>query len=240
MEVHPDKTRIIEFGRFALENRRARGQGKPETFAFLGFTHIFGRTRQVLAADPAAHHSRAAERQAQAGQGQPVPDAAPADPEQGLYLRLVLNGFYNYAVPTNFRALNAFYHLLCTGGASFGDEPAAQADVAEDDAACGSLAAQPEAAAPLSRRAVGRHDPRWEPGALAAHAGICAGGGEQSPSLPRQWTFQSLTNYMNVVDVAWKILSSLWRSPPPRSSHTPDLRAPGVAGSCSRTPTGST
>jgi RNA-directed DNA polymerase len=46
LELHPDKTRIIEFGRFALENRRARGQGKPETFAFLGFTHIFGRTRQ--------------------------------------------------------------------------------------------------------------------------------------------------------------------------------------------------
>jgi hypothetical protein len=46
LEVHPDKTRIIEFGRFALENRRARGQGKPETFAFLGLTHIFGRTRE--------------------------------------------------------------------------------------------------------------------------------------------------------------------------------------------------
>ena len=46
LEVHPDKTRIIEFGRFALENRRARGQGKPETFAFLGFTHIYGRSRQ--------------------------------------------------------------------------------------------------------------------------------------------------------------------------------------------------
>ena len=46
LELHPDKTRIIEFGRFALENRRARGQGKPETFAFLGFTHIFGRTQQ--------------------------------------------------------------------------------------------------------------------------------------------------------------------------------------------------
>jgi hypothetical protein len=40
LELHPDKTRIIEFGRFACENGRARGQGKPETFAFLGFTHI--------------------------------------------------------------------------------------------------------------------------------------------------------------------------------------------------------
>jgi RNA-directed DNA polymerase len=46
LELHPDKTRIIEFGRFAHEDRRARGQGKPETFAFMGFTHIFGRTRE--------------------------------------------------------------------------------------------------------------------------------------------------------------------------------------------------
>src|SRR5919106_2567310 len=46
LELHPDKTRIIEFGRFAHQNRRTRGQGKPETFAFLGFTHICGRTRQ--------------------------------------------------------------------------------------------------------------------------------------------------------------------------------------------------
>jgi hypothetical protein len=44
LELHPDKTRIMAFGRFALENRRARGQGTPGTFAFLGFTHIFGRT----------------------------------------------------------------------------------------------------------------------------------------------------------------------------------------------------
>ena len=65
-------------------------------------------------------------------------------------------------------------------------QPAAQADVAEDDADRGALAAQSEVAAPLSRLAVRRHDPRWEPGALAAHAGICAGGGEQSPSLPRR------------------------------------------------------
>jgi hypothetical protein len=47
--------------------------------------------------------------------------------------------------------------------------------VAQDDADRGALAAQPEATAPLSRLAVRRHDPRWEPGALAAHAGICAG-----------------------------------------------------------------
>ena len=43
LELHPDKTRRIEFGRFAEENRRRRGEGKPETFDFLGFTHISGK-----------------------------------------------------------------------------------------------------------------------------------------------------------------------------------------------------
>jgi RNA-directed DNA polymerase len=55
LELHPDKTRIIEFKRFALENRRGRGQGKPETFAFPGFTHIFGRTREGRRLIPVVH-----------------------------------------------------------------------------------------------------------------------------------------------------------------------------------------
>ena len=45
LSLHPDKTRLIEFGRFAAANRERRGLGKPETFNFLGFTHICGRTR---------------------------------------------------------------------------------------------------------------------------------------------------------------------------------------------------
>jgi RNA-directed DNA polymerase len=47
LELHPEKTRLIEFGRFAAENRKARGQGKPETFDFLGFIHICGSTRKT-------------------------------------------------------------------------------------------------------------------------------------------------------------------------------------------------
>ena len=43
LELHPDKTRRIEFGRFAEENRRRRGEGKPATFDFLGLTHISGK-----------------------------------------------------------------------------------------------------------------------------------------------------------------------------------------------------
>src|SRR6185436_15140600 len=47
LRLHPDKTRLLEFGRFAAERRRRRGVGKPETFDFLGFTHICGRTRRT-------------------------------------------------------------------------------------------------------------------------------------------------------------------------------------------------
>lgn len=46
LSLHPDKTRLIEFGRFAAQDRARRGLGKPETFNFLGFTHSSGRSRK--------------------------------------------------------------------------------------------------------------------------------------------------------------------------------------------------
>ena len=46
LELHPDKTRLIEFGRFAIKDRRQRGLGKPETFDFLGFTHYCAKDRK--------------------------------------------------------------------------------------------------------------------------------------------------------------------------------------------------
>jgi RNA-directed DNA polymerase len=46
LELHADKTRLIEFGRFAAQNRKRRGRGKPETFTFLGFTHYCGTRRK--------------------------------------------------------------------------------------------------------------------------------------------------------------------------------------------------
>ena len=45
LELHPEKTRLLEFGPFAAEHRRRAGKGKPETFNFLGFTHICGKKR---------------------------------------------------------------------------------------------------------------------------------------------------------------------------------------------------
>jgi hypothetical protein len=100
-------------------------------------------------------------------------------PEQGRYLRLVLNGFYNYyAVPDQLPCPQRLLlpRALALASLPAAAQPAAPADVAEDDADRGALAAQPEVAAPLSRLAVRRHDLRWEPSALAAHARICAGG----------------------------------------------------------------
>src|SRR6202051_742343 len=46
LELHPGKTRLIEFGRFAAQDREKRGEGKPETFTFLGFTHYCGKRRK--------------------------------------------------------------------------------------------------------------------------------------------------------------------------------------------------
>jgi hypothetical protein len=48
LSLHPDKTRLIEFGRYAAEHRARRGLGKPETFNFLGFTHICGRSSRGI------------------------------------------------------------------------------------------------------------------------------------------------------------------------------------------------
>ena len=47
LELHPEKTRLIEFGRYAAERREKRGEGKPETFNFLGFTHICGTSHET-------------------------------------------------------------------------------------------------------------------------------------------------------------------------------------------------
>src|ERR1039457_702853 len=47
LELHPEKTRLMEFGRYAAERREKRGEGKPETFNFLGFTHICGTSHKT-------------------------------------------------------------------------------------------------------------------------------------------------------------------------------------------------
>jgi RNA-directed DNA polymerase len=90
LTLHPDKTRLIEFGRFAAANRERRGLSKPETFKFLGFIFICGRKPPL--------------REAEGDQGRP----AKARPHAVASARVVQGWFNYHAVPTNFRVLSAF------------------------------------------------------------------------------------------------------------------------------------
>jgi group II intron reverse transcriptase/maturase len=109
LTLHPEKTRLIEFGRFAAERRKRRGLGKPETFNFLGFTFICGKTRagkfqikRKTRCDRMRAKLRMIKEEMRRRMHQPIA-------LQGKWLWYVVNGYFNYhAVPTNFRALVAF------------------------------------------------------------------------------------------------------------------------------------
>jgi len=109
LELHPDKTRLIEFGRHAVERRRARGLGKPETFDFLGFTHLCGKTRKgrfwlrrITISKRMRAKLREVNDQLKRRRHQPVP-------AQGRWLASVVRGhFAYYAVPGNTDAVAAF------------------------------------------------------------------------------------------------------------------------------------
>jgi RNA-directed DNA polymerase len=111
LSLHPDKTRLIEFGRFAATDRKIRGLGKPETFTFLGFTFICGRSRggnfqlqRKTRRDRMLGKLKDIKAELRRRMHQPIP-------EQGRWLRQVVTGhFVYYAVPTNSRALSAFRH----------------------------------------------------------------------------------------------------------------------------------
>lgn len=114
LRLHPQKTRLLEFGRFAAANRRARGLGKPETFNFLGFTHICGRSRRggfLLKRKSRRDRMRAKLQAVKEGLIRRMHE--PVD-EQGAWLGRVVGGFFAYhAVPTNGNALAAFrYHVV--------------------------------------------------------------------------------------------------------------------------------
>jgi group II intron reverse transcriptase/maturase len=113
LALHPDKTRLLEFGRHAAANRMQTGLGKPETFTFLGFIFICGKSRRgafqlqrKTRGDRMRAKFREIKEQLRKRMHEPIP-------EQGRWLKQVVSGFFAYhAVPTNARALNAFrYHV---------------------------------------------------------------------------------------------------------------------------------
>jgi RNA-directed DNA polymerase len=109
LSLHPEKTRLIEFGRHAAARRSQRGLGKPETFNFLGFSFISGKSRRgkfLLKRKTRRDRMRAKlkeiKEELRKRMHQPIP-------KQGVWLKQVVAGYFNYhAVPTNGRALEVF------------------------------------------------------------------------------------------------------------------------------------
>ena len=113
LELHPDKTRLIGFGRRAARDRAARGEGKPETFSFLGFTHICATSRSGRfwvrrKTDSKRVRAKLAEVKAEIRRRRYLPV-----PDQGRWLAAVVRGHQvYYAVPGNNDAVNAFRHQV--------------------------------------------------------------------------------------------------------------------------------
>ena len=193
LDLHPDKIRLIEFGRYATQRRQERGQGRPETFDFLGFTHYCAVSRggrfQLGRKPVAKRMSRTLKRIKTVLRRRMHHDVKTT----AKWLGKVVNGWLNYlAVPTSFRYLYRFVlrlkHLWlrmlrrrsqrdrsgwARGRQTHGD-PLAQADHPT-----------PVAGPTTRRQRSTGGDPREEPDALNGRVRIYAGGAGQPASLPQ-------------------------------------------------------
>ncbi len=188
LELNAEKTRLIEFGRFAARNCKARGLGKPETLHFLGFTHVCAKTRKSgrfklkRITDSKRVRAKLLSVKSEMARRMHLPI-----PEQSRWLARVLQGHYNYyAVPDNTEALNAFRKGLIRHWLRSLRRRSQRSTLTWERmrAPRGPMATSTADSASLARAAIRRHHPRQEPSALDAHAGICAGGAWQQASLP--------------------------------------------------------
>src|SRR5438128_2398042 len=179
LTLHPEKTRLIEFGRFAAERRERRGLGKPETFNFLGFTFICGKTRagkfqikRKTRRDRMRAKLRMVKEEMWRRMHQPVP-------LQGSWLRRIVTGYFNYhAVPTNFRALTVFRGEI-TDLWRRTLRRRSQKDRltwARMTKLAGDFLPKPIILHPWPSDRFAVTHPRWEPYAGKPHVRICAGG----------------------------------------------------------------
>ena len=179
LTLHAQKTRLIEFGRHAAKNRASRGLGKPETFNFLGFTHISGRSRRgdfQLQRKSRSDRVRTRLREIKEALRRRMHETID---EQGAWLRRVVQGFYAYhAVPTNSVALWDFRYNVTNlwrrtlrwrsqrGAVTWQRMTVLQ----------GRWLPRPRVTHPWPNQRFAVRHPRWEPGAGIPLAGICAGG----------------------------------------------------------------
>jgi group II intron reverse transcriptase/maturase len=182
LELHPDKTRLIAFGRKAASDRAGRGEGKPETFDFLGFTHICTRSRRggfLL-----SRHTRRDRKMAKLLEiGEDLRRRWHQDvAEQGAWLGSVVRGYFAYhAVPTNYRALSAFrHHVVCLWGRAL--RRRSQRDRTtwkEMDKLAKRWLPQPRITHPWPAQRFRVKHPRWEPYAGIPPVRFCAGGAQR-------------------------------------------------------------
>jgi RNA-directed DNA polymerase len=181
LSLHPDKTRIIEFGRHAASHRAKRGLGKPETFNFLGFTFICGKSRRghfLIKRKSRSDRMRAKLQEIrdelQRRVHQPVPLV-------GAWLGQVVRGVFNYhAVPTNSAALGAFwYHVVKLWQRALkrrGNRDRTTweqiVEIAND------YLPRPRILHPWPEQRFAVKHPRWEPYAGKPHVRFCAGGAQ--------------------------------------------------------------
>jgi RNA-directed DNA polymerase len=115
LELHPDKTRLIEFGRFAVRERKRRGEGKPETFTFLGFTHFCGH----LTSSGSFNVWRITAKKRMVAKLKVIKAELQhrkhhRTSEVGAWVRKVVQGYYQYhAVPGNTGQLRVFRRRVC-------------------------------------------------------------------------------------------------------------------------------
>ena len=188
LTLHPAKTRLIRFGRHAAEERERRGEGKPETFGFLGFTHYCTRSRKwgsfVIGRKTIKKRMQATLKAIKMELRKRMHD--PIE-RTGAWMRRLLQGYLNYfAVSGNDRSLWWFYAEVRWRWLKTLKRRSQKAFLRWPEFTRHRLLLPTDqGAAPAALSPFRRQNPREEPGALAAPAGICAGSEEKSSSLPR-------------------------------------------------------
>ena len=113
LELHPAKTRLLEFGRHAAEERKRNGRSKPESFDFLGFTHVCGKTRKGRFSLLRRTSRKRVRRKLGAIKIELRRRLHAPIPEVGKWLGTVLRGHFNYyGVPQNSSALSIFRYFV--------------------------------------------------------------------------------------------------------------------------------
>lgn len=180
LALHPDKTRLIEFGRYAQKNRTRRGQGKPETFDFLGFTHYCGKNRKgwfAIGRVTVKKRMRATLKAIRAKLRKKMHDDIPT---VGKWLGSVVRGYFNYfAVPGNSYRLCSFRSEVCRAWRRMLKRRSQRHRLSWErfNRLVNRYIPAYRNTHPYPNQRFGVIHPRQEPCAVVPLAGICAGGG---------------------------------------------------------------